>query len=116
LRSTAADSGTVTSVRCDTPTTPTRRDPRRHAAWIDLSRRADTAVKAALRQLIVDEEPLAICGPIITELLAGARYSKLERGAFDILAASAMLPVELDEWVMAGRMRQVLDRRGITGP
>jgi len=82
--------------------------------WIDFFAGRDTPYVATLEQLILDEEDLALCGIILTEILQGigddASYRQVKR----FLDPLIMLPMPETVYVRAADIYRKLRKAGIT--
>ena len=84
------------------------------SVWIDFFAGRETPHVATLEQLILDEEDLALCGIILTEILQGigddAAYRRVKR----FLGPLIMLPMPETVYVKAADIYRKLRKSGIT--
>ena len=84
------------------------------SVWIDFFAGRDTPYVTTLEQLIMDEEDLALCGIILTEILQGigddASYRQVKR----FLDPLIMLPMPETVYVRAADIYRKLRKSGIT--
>lgn len=84
------------------------------SVWIDFFAGRDTPHVATLERLILDEEDLALCGIILTEILQGigddASYRQVKR----FLDPLIMLPMPETVYVRAADIYRKLRKTGIT--
>ena len=84
------------------------------SVWIDFFAGRDTPHVASLEHLILDEEDLALCGIILTEILQGigddASYRRVKR----FLGPLIMLPMPETVYVRAADIYRKLRKAGIT--
>jgi len=84
------------------------------SVWIDFFAGRDLPHVAKLEQFILDNEDLALCGIILTELLQGisddTTYRRVRRG----LSPLIMLPMPSNVFVRAADIYRKLRKRGIT--
>ena len=82
--------------------------------WIDFFAGRDLPHVSTLEQCIVDNEDLALCGIIITEILQGIADDAIYRRVRRYLSPLIMLPMPEALFVRAADIYRNLRKRGIT--
>ena len=82
------------------------------SAWIDFFR--DRKPFANIVDQALDENSVAICGPIYTELMRGFKNAKERDKVVPLLQACRFLVQPVDLWETAGQYGFELKRQGIT--
>lgn len=81
------------------------------SVWIDFQRDPDSEAGRELDQLLSNDE-VAMVGPVLSEVLQGAR-SEAELGFFSShLTALSFLETTQETWVRAGELNHLLKREG----
>ena len=73
------------------------------SVWIAAHRNPESAVTTELRRLIRSQLAVGV-GPVLAELLVGARHDQLRRRAFAAFGAIAYLEADYRTWGLAGDM------------
>jgi predicted nucleic acid-binding protein len=84
-------------------------------AWIDYFRPGATSLGARLERAI-DTTAVYSCGPVLYELVQGARSEKEQAELTNALSALPFLEMTEDLWVKAGRISASLRKAGRTIP
>lgn len=84
------------------------------SVWIDFFAGRDTPHVACLEQLILDDEDLALCGIILTEILQGIGDDSTYRRVKRFLDPLLMLPMPETVYVRAADIYRKLRKTGIT--
>ena len=84
------------------------------SVWIDFFAGRDLPHVAKLEQLIVDDENLALCGIILTEILHGIADDAVYRRVRRYLTPLIMLPMPESVFVRAADIYRKLRKQGIT--
>ena len=84
------------------------------SVWIDFFAGRDTPYVTTLEQLILDEEDLALCGIILTEILQGIGDDASYRLVKRFLDPLIMLPMPETVYVRAAGIYRKLRKSGIT--
>jgi len=84
------------------------------SVWIDFFAGRDLAHVARLEQLILDNEDLAICGTILTEILQGIADDSTHRRVQRYLRPLLVLPMPETVYVRAVDIYRKLRKTGIT--
>ncbi len=71
-------------------------------AWVEFDRATGSPVHHRLRALIEDDLPLAVCPPVVAEVVAGARTDQREHALRRLLAVAVPLPFDATADVDAG--------------
>ncbi len=82
------------------------------SAWIDFFR--DRKPLANIVDQALDENSVALCGPIYTELLRGFKTVQERNKVVPLLQACRVLAQPVDLWETAGQYGFELKRQGIT--
>ena len=86
------------------------------SAWVCFfSRRGCEDLKKAL-SLLLDEDRVAIAGPILVELIQGTRTTEEKETIKAVTRGIHWLSVSDDHWHKAAEMAFALRRKGITSP
>lgn len=80
------------------------------SAWIEFFR--DRAPLAATVDRLLEENEVAVCGPVLTELRRGLRSARERARILDLLAGCHLLAQPQDLWVEAGELGAFLGKRG----
>ena len=84
------------------------------SVWIDFFAGRDLPHVSALEQLILDNEDLALCGIILTELLQGVADDATHRRVRRYLSPLLMLPMPETVFIRAADIYRKLRKTGIT--
>ncbi|MCP3870681.1 MAG: PIN domain nuclease [Gammaproteobacteria bacterium] len=84
------------------------------SVWIDFFAGRDLSHVATLEQLILDNEDLALCGIILTEILQGISHDTTYRHVRRDLSPLIMLPMPSTVFVRAADIYRKLRKQGIT--
>ncbi len=84
------------------------------SVWIDFFAGRDRGHVAALERLILDDQDLAICGIILTEILQGITAASTYRLVRRRLAPLIMLPMPERVFIRAADIYRALRGKGIT--
>ena len=84
------------------------------SAWIDFFAGRDLPHVVALEQFIVDDEDLALCGIILTEILQGIADDKTYRRVRGDLSPLILLPMPETVFIRAADIYRKLRKAGIT--
>ena len=84
------------------------------SVWIDFFAGLDRPHVAKLEQLIVDNQDLALCGIVLTEILQGIVDDTAYDRVRDYLRPLVMLPMPERVFVRAAEVYRALRKRGIT--
>jgi predicted nucleic acid-binding protein len=84
------------------------------SVWIDFFAGRDRPHVAALEQFILDNEDLALCGIILTEILQGIADDKTHRRVRSDLSPLIMLPMPETVFLRAADIYRKLRKAGIT--
>ena len=84
------------------------------SVWIDFFAGRDLPHVATLEQLILDNEDLALCGIILTEILQGIADDTTHRRVRRYLSPLIMLPMPEAIFVRAADIYRKLRKKGIT--
>lgn len=84
------------------------------SVWIDFFAGRDQPHVARLEQYILDEEDLAMCGIVLTEILQGIADDNTYRRVRRYLQPLIMLPLPETVFVKAADIYRKLRKRGIT--
>ncbi len=85
------------------------------SAWIEFLRGdqgGDLSIRTAVRQLL--REGAALSGPVVMEVLAGARSSRHQEQLRALLATATFLPVEAEDWADAALLYRMCRVNGTT--
>jgi len=82
--------------------------------WIDFFAGRDLPHVATLEQFIIDDENLALCGIILTEILQGIADDAVHRRVRRYLTPLIMLPMPESVFVRAAEIYRKLRKQGIT--
>jgi predicted nucleic acid-binding protein len=83
--------------------------------WVPFFGRPQSAVKAVIDQLL-DDDRVALIGPILTEVLIGFRRDEQADWVSSVLAGLHFLEPTWDEWRLAAQLGRSLKARGHTLP
>ena len=84
------------------------------SVWIDFFAGRDLPHVATLEQFILDNEDLALCGIILTEILRGITDDTTHRRVRRYLSPLIMLPMPEAEFVRAADIYRKLRKQGMT--
>ncbi|MGD8642758.1 MAG: PIN domain nuclease [Chromatiales bacterium] len=84
------------------------------SVWIDFFAGRDLPHVAALEQFILENEDLALCGIILTEILQGIADDKTHRRVRSDLSPLIMLPMPETVFLRAADIYRKLRKAGIT--
>ena len=84
-------------------------------AWIDFFRSKKGVLGDSVAHAIECDQAL-LCGPVLTELLQGAKGRKEKRQLDLLISGVEVLDTVKDDWVKAGLCLQGLREKGITLP
>ena len=84
------------------------------SVWIDFFAGRDSPHVATLEHLIIDNEDLALCGIILTEILQGIADDATHRRVRRYLSPLLMLPMPDTVFVRAADIYRKLRKTGIT--
>ncbi len=84
------------------------------SVWIDFFAGRDLPHVATLEQFILDNEDLALCGIILTEILQGIADDATHRRVRRYLSPLIMLPMHEAVFVRAADIYRKLRKQGIT--
>ena len=84
------------------------------SVWIDFFAGRDLPHVARLENLILDNEDLALCGIILTEILQGIGDDAMHRRVRRYLSPLIMLPMPETVFVRAADIYRKLRKQGIT--
>jgi predicted nucleic acid-binding protein len=84
-------------------------------AWIDYFRPGTTSLGARLEEAI-NATAVYACGPVLYELVQGARSEKERAELSNALSALPFLEMTEDLWVKAGQLSALLRKAGRTIP
>ena len=84
------------------------------SVWIDFFAGRDLPQVARLEQLIIDNEDLALCGIILTEILQGISDDNTYRRVRRYLSPLIMLPMPPAVFISAADIFRNLRKQGIT--
>ena len=84
------------------------------SVWIDFFAGRDLPHVAVLEQLILDNEDLALCGIILTEILQGIADNPIQRRVRRYLSPLVMLPMPEAVFVRAADIYRQMRKKGIT--
>jgi len=84
------------------------------SVWIDFFAGRDLPHVAALERFIVENEDLALCGTILTEILQGIADDKAYRRVRSDLSPLIMLPMPEAVFIRAAHIYRKLRKTGIT--
>ena len=84
------------------------------SVWIDFFVGRDLPHVARLENLILDNEDLALCGIILTEILQGIGDDTTHRRVRRYLSPLIMLPIPETVFVLAADIYRKLRKQGIT--
>ena len=84
------------------------------SVWIDFFAGRDLAHVARLEQLVLDNEDLALCGIILTEILQGIADDSTHRRVQRYLRPLLMLPMPETVYARAAEIYRKLRKTGIT--
>jgi predicted nucleic acid-binding protein len=84
------------------------------SVWIDFFADRNLAHVATLEQFILDNEDLALCGIILTEILQGIADDTMQRRVRRYLKPLIMLPMPESVFVRAADIYRKLRKTGIT--
>jgi hypothetical protein len=84
------------------------------SAWIDFFAGRDLPHVATLEQFILDNQDLALCGIILTEILQGIADDATQRRVRRYLGPLIMLPMPEAVFVQAADIYRQLRKQGIT--
>ena len=82
--------------------------------WIDFFAGRDVPHVAILEQLIINEEDLALCGIVLTEILQGIADDRTYRKVREYLKPLIMLPMPETVFIKAADIYRKLRKQGIT--
>jgi len=85
------------------------------AAWIEFFNDPESDEKQAI-DLLIDEDELALVGPVLTELLQGCRTPREANTILDHLSALPFFETSFSVWQRAGDLASNLRRKGTTIP
>lgn len=85
------------------------------AAWIEFFNNPESDEKQVI-DLLIDEDELALVGPVLTELLQGCRTPQEANTVMDHLSALPFLETSFSVWQRAGDLSSNLRRKGTTIP
>lgn len=81
------------------------------AAWIDFANNRDRAIGDAV-QTLIEQSRAVLCGPVVAELLSGARTEAERQFISDLVAGTQYEELARRHWVGAGDLRAGLLARG----
>ncbi len=84
------------------------------SVWVDFFRHQDTPPVLSLTELIEGEQPLAICGPILTEVLQGFRLDSVFAEAAAFFEKLHYLDISRNTHLHAARIYRALRKQGLT--
>lgn len=84
------------------------------SVWIDFFAGRDLPHVATLEQLILDEEDLALCGIVLTEILQGIVSDSTYHRVRQHLQPLIMLPMSKTVFIKAADIYRKLRKQGIT--
>lgn len=84
------------------------------SVWIASFRGAPENVTEITRELLKEDRAL-ICGPVLFEIRRGLRLPEREK-VIPLMEAIVRLPVEEEDWDLAGELDATLRSKGITIP
>lgn len=84
------------------------------SAWIEYLRATGSPTHMTVRSLIRDDASIAICEPVVMELLAGGRSDAHTRELERLLARATLLSTQPSDWVDASRIYRTGRRQGVT--
>jgi predicted nucleic acid-binding protein len=85
------------------------------SAWIEFQRATGSAVDERLTKAIEAEEPLATLGPVVLEVLAGARDEQQARDLRRLLDRCSFVRLEEpSDWELAAALYRACRRAGTT--
>ena len=82
--------------------------------WIDFFAGRDVPHVAILEQLIINEEDLALCGIVLTEILQGIADDRTFRKVRQYIKPLIMLPMPETVFIKAADIYRKLRKQGIT--
>ena len=83
------------------------------SVWVDALRDSSSSEKAEVDRLIIEDD-LAMIGPVLTELLRGARSEREFLELADALRAPTFIESKRADWRLAGELTLNLKQRGVT--
>ena len=84
------------------------------SVWIDFFASRDLPHAVALEQSIIDNDDLAICGIVLTEILQGISDDTTHRRVRRYLRPLIMLPMHEAVFIRAAAIYRTLRKQGIT--
>ena len=84
------------------------------SVWVDFFAGRDLPHVAKLEQLILDDDDLALCGIVLTEILQGIADDAAHRRVRRYLSLLLMLPMPDTVFVRAAEIYRKLRKKGIT--
>ena len=84
------------------------------SVWIDFFAGRDLPHVAALEQFVLENEDLALCGIILTEILQGIADDKTHRRVHSDISPLIMLPMPETVFLRAADIYRKLRKAGIT--
>lgn len=84
-------------------------------AWIDYFRPGETPLGERLEKALV-AEGVYVCGPVLFELIQGAKSDKERATLTNAMAALPFLEMTEKLWIQAGKLSAALRREGKTIP
>lgn len=82
--------------------------------WVDLFGERDTKGTRSLVAAIEEEEDLATCGLVMTEVLQGVRHERMFSRIESILQDLIYLPMSQATFIAAARMYRECRKKGVT--
>ena len=84
-------------------------------AWIDYFRPGETPLGERLEKVLADEV-VYVCGPVLYELVQGAKSDEERASLTHAMAALPFLEMTEKLWIQAGKLSAALRREGKTIP
>jgi len=83
--------------------------------WIEFFNDPESEEKQVI-DLLIDEDDLALVGPVLAELLQGCRTAGEANAILDHVSALPFLEMNVSAWRRAGELSSSLRRKGTTLP
>ena len=84
------------------------------SVWIDFFAGRQLPHVALLEQYIIDDQDLAVCGIVLTEILQGIPDDSSYRRVREYFSPLVMLPMPEDVFIRAADIYRALRKKGIT--
>ena len=81
------------------------------SVWVEYFNGKNQEIVTKVKGLI-ENEKVALCGIVLSEIIAGIRRQKDERIIIDALDALPYIETSLQSWILAGRIARELSEKG----